>query len=90
MRRIAAIWNRPVVQTEEGGAALGAAVAGISAFFKSEGIMFTLEDYTAAVMPGSRPVRPSPEDVAALHNPGDYLDKFAAEEARLIAEHPLF
>jgi xylulokinase len=89
MRRIAAIWNRPVVQTEEGGAALGAAVAGISAFLKSEGLKFTLEDYTAAVMPGSKPVLPSPEDAAAIHNPGGYLDRFASEEARLIAAHPL-
>ncbi|HTY81654.1 MAG TPA: FGGY family carbohydrate kinase, partial [Dehalococcoidales bacterium] len=90
MRRIAAIWNRPVVQTEEGGAALGAAVAGISAYFKAGGQKFTLEDFTKAVMPGSKPVQPSPADVKAMHAPGAYLDKFAEEEARLIAAHPLF
>jgi xylulokinase len=90
MRRIAAIWNRPVVRTGEGGAALGAAVAGVSVYFKSTGQHFTMEDYTSAVMPRSKVVEPFSEDLAALHNTGGYLEKFAAEEALLIAEHPLF
>jgi len=88
MRRVAAIWNRPVVQTEKGGAVLGAAVAGISAYFKYIGEKFNVEDYSAAIMPGNKVVRPSPEDVTAFHRPGGYLEKFAVEEARLIAKHP--
>ncbi len=88
MRRVAAIWNRPVVQTEEGGAALGAAVAGISAYFKSTGEKFNVEEYYVTNMPGNKVVQPSPEDVTAFHRPGGYLEKFAVEEARLIAKHP--
>ena len=33
MRRVAGIWNRPTLPVEKGGAALGAAVAGVKAFF---------------------------------------------------------
>ena len=88
MRRIAAIWNRPVIVTGKGGAAFGAAVAGISAYLKSSGEKFNIEDYSAAVMSESKVFQPSTEDVTAFHHPGGYLEKFAAEESRLIAEHP--
>ncbi len=88
IRRIAAIWNRPVVRIEEGGAALGAAIAGISAYLKSTGEQFNLEAYVADVLPESEVVQPSPEDIAAFHRPGGYLEKFAIEEAGLIARYP--
>lgn len=89
LRRVAAIWKRPVIATEEGGAALGAAVAGISTYFKSTGKTFDVENFTARVLPKGNIVNPSPEDIAAFHNPGGYLERFAVEEARLITEHPL-
>ena len=36
MRRVAGIWNRPTLPVEKGGAALGAAVAGVKALFDSD------------------------------------------------------
>ena len=37
MRRVAGIWNRPTLPVEKGGAALGAAVAGVKALFDAAG-----------------------------------------------------
>ncbi|MXV85614.1 xylulose kinase [Candidatus Poribacteria bacterium] len=37
MRRVAGIWNRPTLPVETGGAALGAAVAGVKALFDAAG-----------------------------------------------------
>lgn len=88
MRRISAIWNRPVVPVEKGGAALGAAVAGAYGFFRSEGEEIDVEQFVANLLKRKEPIQPRPEDVAALHSPGGYLDKFATEEAKLIAAHP--
>jgi xylulokinase len=88
MRRVAAIWNRPVAVTGKGGAALGAAIAGISAYFKSTGEKFNVEDYSAAVLPRGKIVEPISEDAGVFHNPGGYLDRFAKEEAKLIAKYP--
>ena len=89
IRRVAAIWNRPVAVTGKGGAALGAAVAGVSAYFKSTGKVFNVEDYSAAVLPRGEIIEPKSEDVRAFHNPGGYLDRFAKEEASLIKRYPL-
>jgi xylulokinase len=89
MRRVAAIWNRPLAVTGKGGAALGAAVAGVSAFSKAVGEKFDVEDYSAAVLPRGKTIEPREDDVAAFHQPGGYLEKFAAAEARLMAQHPL-
>jgi xylulokinase len=89
MRRVSAIWNRPVVTIEKGGAALGAAVAGISAFRKATGEEFDIERFSAALLPRDDIRQPDAGDVAAFHNPGSYLDKFAAKEASLIMEHPI-
>jgi xylulokinase len=89
MRRVAAIWNRPLAVTGKGGAALGAAVAGVSAYFKSTGEKFRVEDYTAAVLPRGTIIEPQRDDVTAFHRPDGYLEQFAAGEARIIAEHPL-
>ncbi len=89
MRRVAAIWNRPLVVTGKGGAALGAAVAGISAYFKSAGEKFNVEDYSVAVLPRGEIIEPAGEDVSTFHRPGGYLERFAGEEARLIKKYPL-
>jgi xylulokinase len=88
MRRAAAIWNRPLVVTGKGGAALGAAVAGISAYFKSTGEKFNVEDYSAAVLPRGEIIEPTSEDLGVFHNPGGYLDRFAKEEASFIKKYP--
>jgi sugar (pentulose or hexulose) kinase len=88
MRRVAAIWGRPVIPVEKGGAALGAAAAGAYAFFKSTGEETDIETFCAALLKRGRKIKPRQEDVSAVHNPGGYLDRFAAAEAALIAEYP--
>jgi xylulokinase len=89
MRRIAAIWKRPVVPLEKTGAALGAATAGISALYKLEGKTFDIEDFTGKMMHKGEEILPTPQDIDAFHATGKYLDRFAAAEARLIIDHPL-
>ncbi len=85
IRRVAAIWNRPVTSIEEGGAALGAAVAGALAFLKTEGDTLDTEQYIGAgLLKREQPFQPRAEDVLAFHRPGGYLDRFAIEEAKLI------
>jgi xylulokinase len=89
MRRVAAIWNRPVVVTDKGGAALGAAVAGVSAFMKSEHKPFNIEEFSTAVVSRSTAIQPKPEDVAAFHRAGGYLERFAAAEGALLKKYPV-
>jgi xylulokinase len=88
-RRVAAIWNRPLIVTGKGGAALGAAVAGVSAYFKSTGEDFNAEDYSAAVLPRGDLIKPTGEDTGAFHYPGGYLDRFVKEEASIVKGYPL-
>lgn len=85
IRRVAAIWNRQVTPVEQGGAALGAAVAGACSFLKTEGDTINTEQYIGAnLLKKEQPFQPGTEDVLAFHRPGGYLDIFAAEEAKLI------
>lgn len=64
LRRIAAVWNRPVVTIGTTGAALGAAAAAL-----------VYDGVTTPLLPPSVPVQPLPADVEALHKPGGYLDR---------------
>lgn len=89
MRRVAAIWNRPVVVTDKGGASLGAAVAAVSAFIKSEREPFDVEEFSAAVLSRGTTTQPDLEDVAAFHNPGGYLERFATAEDILLKKYPV-
>ncbi len=88
MRRVAAIWNRPVVITGKAGAALGAAVAGIAALMHTDLQEIDIEHIGAAFLERGRFIPPLPEDVAAFHAPGGYLGRFMVEEAKLIEEYP--
>ncbi|MCK4787154.1 MAG: hypothetical protein KAV87_25570 [Desulfobacteraceae bacterium] len=88
MRRVSAIWNRRVIPVEKGGAALGAAVAGAYAFFKSEGEEIDIEQFSTTLLKRGEAIQPKPEDVSVIHEPSGYLDKFTVEEAKLIAAHP--
>jgi hypothetical protein len=82
---VAAIWNRPVTPVEEGGAALGAAVAGACAFLKTEGETIDTEHFIGAgLLKRERTFPPAAEDVLAFHRRGGYLDRFAMEEDKLI------
>ncbi len=87
IRRVAAIWNRRVVPIDEGGAALGAAVAGATGFLKAEGSSINAAQYIAgsALLKRERPFQPVPDDVMAFHRDGGFLDRFAKEEASLLA-----
>jgi len=74
LKRIAAIWNRPVVTIGTTGAALGAAAAALA-----------FDGVRAPLLPPSVPVQPDPKAVEALHRPGGYLDQiehFLAEATR--------
>ncbi len=88
VRRVAAIWDRPVVVMDKAGAALGAAVAGVSALFKSQASRFDVEEFSAALVGRSTVTDPIAEDVAEFHRPGGYMDRFAEAEARLLRNHP--
>ena len=64
LKRIAAIWNRPVVTIGTTGAALGAAAAALA-----------FDGVTIPLLPPSVPVEPNGADVEVLHRPGGYLDQ---------------
>lgn len=64
LRRIAGIWNRPVVTIGTTGAALGAAAAALA-----------FDGVKTPLLPPSVPVQPIPADVEAYHKPGAYLDR---------------
>ena len=54
MRRVAAIWRRPVVTIGRVGAALGSAVAGVSALRKDGGGGPELDELRARLLPGAQ------------------------------------
>jgi len=89
LRRVSAIWRRQVIPLETGGAALGAAIAGVYAFLKSIGKSTDIEQLSAGFVKRRQAIQLRSEDVIAVHEPGGYLDKFAVEEAKLIAANPL-
>ena len=89
MRRVAGIWNRPAVSVEKGGAALGAAVAGAKAYCDHIGETFDVETFSAAVLKRGELVLPNPDDVAAYHGDGNYLQRFRETYERIVKENPL-
>ena len=89
MRRVASIWNRPTLPVEKGGAALGAAVAGVKALHDAANESFDIEAFSASVLKRGEPIQPHPEDVAAYHGKGKYLERFREKYEQIMAEHPL-
>ncbi|MCG9132162.1 xylulose kinase [Candidatus Poribacteria bacterium] len=89
MRRVAGIWNRPTLPVEKGGAALGTAVAGIKALHDAENEPFDIETFSASVLKRGEPIQPRPEDVAAYHGEGQYLQRFREKYEQIMAEHPV-
>ena len=83
MRRVAGIWNRTAIPVEKGGAALGAAVAGVKAYCDANGEPFDIEAFSAAVLKRGEPIQPNPPDVAAYHGEGRYLQQFREEYERI-------
>ena len=84
MRRVAGIWNRPTLPVEKGGAALGAAVAGVKALHDAANEAFDIEAFSAAVLKRGEPIQPHPEDVAAYHGEGKYLERFREKYEQII------
>jgi xylulokinase len=73
LRRIAAIWNRPVVTIGSTGAALGAAAAALA-----------FDGVKTPLLPPSAAVVPRPADVEAMHQPGGYLDRIEEYLAKAV------
>lgn len=85
VRRVAAIWQRPVIHIEGGGAAIGSAVSAASAFLKSQGEVIDIGKFICPnLVRRNKQVQPRADDVFAFHRPGGYLDIFAKEEANLL------
>ena len=89
MRRVAGIWNRPTLPVEKGGAALGAAVAGIKALHDAENEPFDIETFSASVLKRGEPIQPHPKDVDAYHGEGKYLQRFREKYEQIMTEHPV-
>ena len=89
MRRVAGIWNRPTLPVEKGGAALGAAVAGVKALHDAANEHFDIEAFSAAVLKRGEPIQPNPEDVKAYHGEGKYLERFREKYEQIMAKYPV-
>ncbi len=93
MQRVAGIWNRPTLAVEKGGAALGAAVAGVKAFLDAdadtENGSFDIEAFSAAVLKRGEPIQPNPTDVATYHGEGKYLQRFREKYEQIMEAHPV-
>jgi len=89
MRRVAGIWNRPTLAVEKGGAALGAAVAGVKALLDTENESFDIEAFSASVLKRGEPIQPNSVDIAAYHGKGKYLQRFREKYEQITAKHPI-
>ena len=89
MRRVAGIWNRPVVSVEKGGAALGAAVAGAKGYYNHIGEAFDVENFSANVQKRGELIQPNTTDIAAYHGDGKFLQRFRETYEKIISENPL-
>jgi xylulokinase len=87
LRRVAAIWNKPVVRIEEAGAALGAAAAGAYAFLKTTGKEVKIEEINKKLLKKDEMIQPIPADVDAYHKTGGYLEKLSVAAEKIIREH---
>jgi xylulokinase len=98
LERVAALWRRPVIGIEEGGAALGAAAAAAGVFLKELDDAKTcgrtthintaepeeMTDYPQGLLKSQQAVQPLPDDINAFHSEGGYLEKFAVAEAKIM------
>ena len=89
MKRVAAIWNRPVTRMEKAGAALGAAVAGAYTYLKSNNEETDVEKISASLLRRQEPIYPNPQEASAYHSAGGYLERVTQEEKKLLKAYPL-
>jgi xylulokinase len=85
MRRLSAVWNRPVVTIGAVGAALGTAVSAAVAYLKSKGEKADPESLSSAALPRGNRVDPNPDDVAAYHKDGGYLARIRDAYAKAVS-----
>ena len=76
LRRIAAIWRRPVVPIGSVGAGLGAAVAGAFGAARAVGRILDPDELSALVLPRGETYSPRPADIDRYHGEGGYLSRF--------------
>jgi xylulokinase len=88
LRRVAAIWNKPVVSMEYAGAALGAAVAGAYNFLKTTGKEIKIEEINKNLLKKSPLIHPIPADVVAYHGSGGYLEKLSVTTENISKSRP--
>lgn len=88
LRRIAGIWNKPVVRIDEAGAALGAAAAGAYQLLKTTGKEIKIEEINKKLLKKGDLIQPLAADVAAYHGAGGYLEKLTVEADEIIKAHP--
>ncbi len=89
IRRVSGIWDRPVIRLENMDTATGAGVAGVCAFFKSEGQKFDAEKFSFNLLKKGAEFSQRPEDVSVFHNQGGFLDNFFLEEQKLLDTYSL-
>ncbi len=89
MQRVAGIWNRPTLAVEKGGAALGAAVAGVKSLLDTEDESFDIEAFSASVLKRGELIQPNPTDIAAYHGEGKYLQRFREKYEQIMEKHPI-
>jgi xylulokinase len=75
MRRIAALWNRPAIQSGQAGAALGAAVSAAVAIVSEHDGDAVAASLRAAIHVNCAMFSPDPERVRSYHAPGGFLDR---------------
>lgn len=86
LKRIAAIWNRPVVAIGSLGAGLGAAVAGASALEKVRGkAPYNVQELTDSLLPRKGTVQPDPKHAAAYRGRGGFIQRLIDQYEALIA-----
>ena len=97
VRRIAAVWNRPVRTIGKLGAGLGAAVAGVSALNKVAAVKngaalpgerdrsFDIPALVEQILPRGEITSPDPGKVKAIHGEGGFAQKAVGRYQELIA-----
>ena len=61
----------------------------VKALHNAENESLDIEAFSASVLKRGEPIQPHPEDVAAYHGEGKYLEKFREKYEQIMAAHPV-